>query len=79
MEIDESYGSFAEIAPYALGLLNVEADHLDHYGTLEALEKAFVELVGRTTGPVVAWGDDAGGAAGGGSVGYRGHCGNGSE
>jgi len=41
VEIDESYGTFALVHPYALGLLNVEADHLDHYGTLGALESAF--------------------------------------
>lgn len=60
LEVDESYGTFSLLAPFALGLLNVEADHLDHYGTLDALEEAFVELVQRTSGPVVAWADDEG-------------------
>jgi len=60
LEVDESYGSFAQLSPSALGLLNVEADHLDHYGTLDALEAAFVALVERTTGPVVASSDDVG-------------------
>jgi UDP-N-acetylmuramate--alanine ligase len=60
LEVDESYGTFSLLAPYALGLLNVEADHLDHYGTLDALEGAFVELIERTSGPVVAWSDDEG-------------------
>jgi UDP-N-acetylmuramate--alanine ligase len=60
VEVDESYGTFGELRPYALGLLNVEADHLDHYGSIETLEAAFVDLVERTSGPVVAWGDDAG-------------------
>jgi UDP-N-acetylmuramate--alanine ligase len=60
LEVDESYGTFALLEPYALGLLNVEADHLDHYGTLEALEEAFAGLLARTTGPVVAWADDDG-------------------
>ena len=45
VEIDESYGTFALVHPYALGLLNVEADHLDHYGTLGALESAFAQLI----------------------------------
>ena len=62
LEVDESYGSFALLVPSALGLLNVEADHLDHYQTLDALEGAFVGLIERTTGPVVAWGDDEGAA-----------------
>jgi len=60
LEVDESYGTFALVRPHALGLLNVEADHLDHYGTLGALERAFAELVDRTDGPVVLWSDDPG-------------------
>jgi UDP-N-acetylmuramate--alanine ligase len=60
LEVDESYGTFALVTPHALGLLNVEADHLDHYGTLGALESAFAQLIDRTDGPVVVWSDDAG-------------------
>jgi UDP-N-acetylmuramate--alanine ligase len=60
VELDESYGTFADVSPYALGLLNVEPDHLDHYGSLDALESAFAQLVDRTSGPVVAWCDDEG-------------------
>jgi UDP-N-acetylmuramate--alanine ligase len=60
LEVDESYGTFSLLAPYALGLLNVEADHLDHYGTLETLEDAFARLLARTTGPVAVWSDDEG-------------------
>ena len=60
LEADESYGTFARLTPHALGLLNVEADHLDHYGSLAALEAEFTALVERTTGPVVAWVDDEG-------------------
>lgn len=60
LEVDESYGTFGLVHPQALGVLNVEADHLDHYGTLAALEGAFAQLIERTTGPVVLWGDDAG-------------------
>ncbi len=60
VELDESYGTFALVAPYALGLLNVEPDHLDHYGSLDALEGAFAALLERTRGPVVVWCDDEG-------------------
>jgi len=60
LEVDESYGTFTLVRPRALGLLNVEADHLDHYGSLGALEHAFAELLGRTDGPVVIWSDDPG-------------------
>ncbi len=60
LEIDESYGTFGELHPWALGVTNVEPDHLDFYGTIENLEAAFADLVARTRGPVVAWGDDPG-------------------
>ncbi len=60
LETDESYGTFTELCPQALGLLNVEADHLDFYGSLAGLEEAFVQLVRRVRGPVVVWTDDAG-------------------
>ena len=60
MEVDESYGTFSELSPYALGLLNVEPDHLDHYGSLENLEDAFAQLLHRTSGPVVVWNADPG-------------------
>lgn len=60
MEVDESYGTFREVAPSSLGLLNVESDHLDYYGDRATLEAAFIGLVERTTGPVSVWADDAG-------------------
>lgn len=60
LEVDESYGTFGLLRPYALGVLNIEADHLDHYGTLENLETAFAALMERTSGPVVVWLDDDG-------------------
>jgi UDP-N-acetylmuramate--alanine ligase len=62
VEVDESYGAFTQLTPYALGLLNVEADHLDHYGSLAVLEGAFVDVLERTTGPAVVWRDDPGAA-----------------
>lgn len=60
LEVDESYGSFALVTAEALAVLNIEADHLDHYGTLVNLEASFAALVNRTRGPVVLWGDDEG-------------------
>ncbi len=60
LEVDESFGTFEELVPSSLGLLNVESDHLDYYRTRDALEGAFVNLLDRTTGPVVAWSDDDG-------------------
>ena len=57
LEVDESFGSFTKLRPYALGVLNVEADHLDYYQSLAELERAFAELVERTKGPVVVFDD----------------------
>jgi UDP-N-acetylmuramate--alanine ligase len=58
LEVDESYGTFDQLRPVALGLLNVEADHLDHYASATNLEAAFARLLERTSGPVVAWDDE---------------------
>ena len=46
-EADESDGSFLLYSPYAAIVTNVEADHLDHYGTAEAVEEAFDAFVER--------------------------------
>ena len=61
-EADESDGSFLLLQPQVAVVTNVEADHLDHYGTVEAVEQAFVDLVGRIApdGFLVACADDAG-------------------
>lgn len=58
VEADESYGTFASMAPAVLGITNVEADHLDHYGDLDTLIGAFADL-GRRSGQVVVFSDDA--------------------
>ena len=62
-EVDESYGTFGELAPLRARLLNVEPDHSTTTGRSTALESAFADLVERTSGPVVAWGDDPGAPA----------------
>ncbi|WP_210388981.1 UDP-N-acetylmuramate--L-alanine ligase [Olsenella sp. HMSC062G07] len=59
-EADESDGSFLFLDPDVVIVTNVEADHLDHYGTLENVERAFcqfMDLVGKD-GCVVVNGDD---------------------
>jgi len=60
LETDEAFGTFSEVHLAALVVTNVEADHLDHYGTAEAVEEAFAEVAGRVEGPVVACLDDPG-------------------
>ncbi len=44
-EADESDGSFLFLAPDVVVVTNIEADHLDHYGTLENIEKTFVRFM----------------------------------
>lgn len=59
LEADESYGSFAELSADVSLITNVEPDHLDHYGTVENLEGAFVKLIERSRSAIV-FGDDPG-------------------
>lgn len=62
-EADESDGSFLLYDP-AIGILtNVEAEHLDYYGTPEKVQEAFVEFcagIGARGGTVIACADDPG-------------------
>ncbi len=50
VEADESDGSFLAYRPEIAVVTNVEPDHLDHYGSREAFERAFVEFAARVTG-----------------------------
>ncbi len=50
VEADESDGSFVYLDPTVAIVTNVEADHLDHYGSLEAIERTFVEFMCRVPG-----------------------------
>jgi UDP-N-acetylmuramate--alanine ligase len=61
-EADESDGSFLNYAPLVAVVTNVEPDHLDHYGTREAFEDAFVAFTERITpgGLLVVCADDDG-------------------
>ena len=44
-EADESDGAFLVYSPHAALVTNVEADHLDNYGTPEAYREAFVSFL----------------------------------
>ena len=46
-EADESDGSFLRLAPVIAVITNIEPEHMDHYGTPEALDAAFVEFANR--------------------------------
>jgi UDP-N-acetylmuramate--alanine ligase len=60
VEADESDGSFMHLDPAVLVITNVEADHLDHYGTLERVEETFVEFMAKLPpdGVIIACKDD---------------------
>ena len=59
VEADEYDQAFLELAPTVAIVNNVEADHLECYGTLEDLEQAFVTFAGRARVAIVG-ADDAG-------------------
>jgi UDP-N-acetylmuramate--alanine ligase len=61
-EADESDGSFLVYAPEVSIVTNVEADHLDHYGTAEAVAAAFDDFADRVRpgGLLIACADDPG-------------------
>jgi UDP-N-acetylmuramate--alanine ligase len=61
-EADESDGAFLVYAPYAAIVTNVEADHLDHFGTEAAYRSAFESFVDRISGFLVCCVDDPGAA-----------------
>ncbi|MCU1588367.1 MAG: murC [Frankiales bacterium] len=60
VEADESDGSFVAYRPFGAIVTNVEPDHLDHHGTTEAYEQAFVDFAMTVTDLLVACLDDAG-------------------
>jgi UDP-N-acetylmuramate--alanine ligase len=46
-EADESDGSFLRLTPTVAVVTNIDAEHLDHYGTHDAVKRAFVDFVNR--------------------------------
>lgn len=60
LEADEAFGTFRHLNLKSILVTNIEADHLDHYGTLAALEDAFAQVVGRVQGPRIVCIDDPG-------------------
>ena len=60
VEADESDGSFLLYNTAIALVTNVDPDHLDHYGSLEAFEAAFVQFSHAATELVVISSDDPG-------------------
>lgn len=58
VEADESDGTHLELPLYGTILTNVEVDHLDHYGTYEAIIDGFDQYLAQVPGPKVLCLDD---------------------
>jgi UDP-N-acetylmuramate--alanine ligase len=59
-EADESDGSFLKLSPVIAVVTNVDREHLDHYGSFEAVLDAFVAFANKVPfyGAVIVCGDD---------------------
>ena len=58
VEADESDGTHAVLPLWGAILTNIDKDHLDHFGSVDAITDSFAGFLGRLDGPVVACGDD---------------------
>ena len=63
VEADESDGTHLELPLFGTILTNVEADHLDHYGSFDGIVAGFDDYLGQIAGPKVICGDDPIGVA----------------
>jgi UDP-N-acetylmuramate--alanine ligase len=59
VEADESDGSFVYLNPDIAVVTNIEADHMDHYGTFAKLEETFIDFMSRVgeEGTLIVCGD----------------------
>lgn len=60
VEADESDGAFLHYRPHMALVTNIDADHLDTYGTVEAYEDAFARFAASVDEVVVLSADDPG-------------------
>ncbi len=58
VEADESDGTFLELGAEVAIVTNIEPDHLEHYGSYEALLDAFARFLTEASGPRVVCADD---------------------
>ena len=63
VEADESDGTFLQLGADAVLVTNIEPDHLDHYGSFDALTGAFERFCSSANGPRVVCADDPQAAA----------------
>ncbi|MBC9225442.1 UDP-N-acetylmuramate--L-alanine ligase [Aeromicrobium sp. 636] len=60
VEADESDGAFLHYRPYAAVVTNIDADHLDTWGTVDAYEQAFADFASTVEEVVAVSADDPG-------------------
>lgn len=58
VEADESDGTHLELPLHGTVLTNIEVDHLDHYGSFDAIIESFDTYLAQVPGPKVVCGDD---------------------
>lgn len=58
-EACEFVDTFLQITPAISVILNIDADHLDYFGTLDNIIASFRQFAGQTSDAVIANGDDA--------------------
>ncbi len=58
IETDESDGTFLYYQPWVSVITNVDKEHVDHYGSEEALRRSFSQFAAATREKVVGCGDD---------------------
>lgn len=60
VEADESDGTFTQLGAHGVVITNIECDHLDYYGSMEAIKDAFEDFACAAKGPKIICIDDAG-------------------
>ncbi len=63
VEADESDGTHLELPLFGTILTNIDIDHLDYYGSIEAIEQAFDRYLSQIPGPKVVCADNPRSAA----------------
>ena len=62
IEADESDGTLDVLPLSSLVVTNIDIDHLDYFGSFEAIKECFADAIERTHGVIVLNADDAGSA-----------------
>ncbi len=63
IEADESDGTLEVLPLTSVVVTNIDIDHLDYFGSFEAIKDCFADVIERTRGPVVLNADDEGSAS----------------